>query len=67
MGNYLHMYTEYKGINEKGRDPVFISDFTSYRIKPHFYMFWTFENVLLQDKGICFHFILWSRKFHSAI
>lgn len=39
MGNYLHMYTEYKGINEKGRDPVFISDFTSYRIKPHFYMF----------------------------
>ena len=39
MGNYLHMYTEYNGINEKGRDLVFISDFTSYRIKPHFYMF----------------------------
>ena len=56
----LHMYTEYNGINEKELYPVFTSDFTSYRIKPHFCIFWTFENVLLQDKGIHFHFILWS-------
>lgn len=35
------MHIEYKDINEKGVEPIFISafDFTSYRIKPHFYIF----------------------------
>ena len=39
LSGMLHMYTEYNGINEKELYPVFTSDFTSYRIKPHFCIF----------------------------